>query len=448
MNYKKIIVIKTLTLLVFLNFSSILKSQPRLELGGGVEFITWQGKSWKEPRILIVAPELLMNHKLGFYFALELQGSGWLGGPKSSSFFNSTTTDNWGITYKVYKNWSAYYGHALINLQTPRPELFPFTGRQDMGISYAFNKLPLNLKAGYCFWLGPTLQLTGNVMSFVPKDSDNDGVLDKYDHCKKTLAKYAGKVDVNGCPVDSDRDGVFDVDDRCPTEKGLPSMGGCPEKIDTAAAIDWKNTGTLNGNPELTPDTIKKKNPEGNPETNVKGGDKNTTSTGTGNNKADAGKSTVKNKKDKGNKAQPKKSVKTKKKVEPVVEPEEEVSNVSIKDVPKEEITEKSTTRYPVNSFELTPEYKKSLSLLIQYLKSDKTIKIRLEGHTDQSGPADFNMILSVKRANAVKKYMVSKGVYSYQIEVKGMGETNPKYPEDTEEGKEKNRRVEIIFID
>jgi hypothetical protein len=69
-----------------------------------------------------------------------------------------------------------------------------------------------------------------------------------------------------------------------------------------------------------------------------------------------------------------------------------------------------------------------------------------IEGHTDNKGGDDYNQKLSESRANAVKKYLVDKGVKAERIIAKGFGLSKPIATNDTAEGREKNRRVEFII--
>jgi outer membrane protein OmpA-like peptidoglycan-associated protein len=69
---------------------------------------------------------------------------------------------------------------------------------------------------------------------------------------------------------------------------------------------------------------------------------------------------------------------------------------------------------------------------------------VRVEGHTDSVGSAESNMALSNRRATAVKTLLVQRGVADSRIEVVGFGETMPVATNDTEAGRQKNRRVEI----
>jgi len=71
---------------------------------------------------------------------------------------------------------------------------------------------------------------------------------------------------------------------------------------------------------------------------------------------------------------------------------------------------------------------------------------VRVEGHTDQTGPADYNMKLSWRRAESVVRYLIAKGgVRADRLEAKGFGETRPLVPDATsEEDLARNRRVEF----
>ena len=68
-------------------------------------------------------------------------------------------------------------------------------------------------------------------------------------------------------------------------------------------------------------------------------------------------------------------------------------------------------------------------------------------GHTDSIGSAEYNQKLSLRRAEAVKSYLVSKGVAASRIFVEGKGEAQPVADNKTKEGRAKNRRVEIEVV-
>lgn len=88
-----------------------------------------------------------------------------------------------------------------------------------------------------------------------------------------------------------------------------------------------------------------------------------------------------------------------------------------------------------------------TLDQLAEYLIRKKTLRIRVEGHTDSDGSATSNKILSENRAKAVKSYLVGKGVSSDMIEAEGLGEEKPLEDNSTESGKASNRRTEIHII-
>lgn len=74
--------------------------------------------------------------------------------------------------------------------------------------------------------------------------------------------------------------------------------------------------------------------------------------------------------------------------------------------------------------------------------------QVRIEGHTDNSGTADANMTLSLARAKAVTDYLVGRGISANQIESVGRGQLKPLVPNDTEENRAKNIRVELYLLD
>ena len=84
---------------------------------------------------------------------------------------------------------------------------------------------------------------------------------------------------------------------------------------------------------------------------------------------------------------------------------------------------------------------------LIAILKCYPTMTIQLEGHTDSTGDPEANKKLSVDRAEAVKGLLVAGGVDGSRITTAGWGQEKPIASNDTEEGKAKNRRTELIVV-
>ena len=72
-------------------------------------------------------------------------------------------------------------------------------------------------------------------------------------------------------------------------------------------------------------------------------------------------------------------------------------------------------------------------------------LKLTIEGHTDNVGNPAANRTLSEQRAAAVKTYLVSKGIDAARIETAGLGDTKPDAPNTTPEGRQQNRRVELV---
>ncbi len=81
------------------------------------------------------------------------------------------------------------------------------------------------------------------------------------------------------------------------------------------------------------------------------------------------------------------------------------------------------------------------------YLKDNPDVKIEIQGHTDSRGSAEYNMRLSEKRADSVKKYLEERGISGNRLEAKGFGLTKPIAPNDTDQNRAKNRRVELKRI-
>lgn len=87
------------------------------------------------------------------------------------------------------------------------------------------------------------------------------------------------------------------------------------------------------------------------------------------------------------------------------------------------------------------------LDELVQYLEERPDIQIQLEGHTDFAGNAEANMRLSQSRVDAVKKYLMNKGIKKNRVLTKAFGGTDPLFTERTDEAKTKNRRVEVRIL-
>lgn len=106
-----------------------------------------------------------------------------------------------------------------------------------------------------------------------------------------------------------------------------------------------------------------------------------------------------------------------------------------------------SEVLFDVNKYDVRvhPEAEEVLKNLAIVLKEMDVKNFEIDGHTDSDGSDEYNQVLSEKRANSVKNFLASQGVTA-EITTKGYGESKPVASNDTAEGKQKNRRVEIII--
>ncbi|WP_159023243.1 OmpA family protein [Formosa sp. L2A11] len=105
---------------------------------------------------------------------------------------------------------------------------------------------------------------------------------------------------------------------------------------------------------------------------------------------------------------------------------------------------ENSGVTFATNKAELTTKAKENLDAIADVFLEFPDTNLLVEGHTDSTGSEDYNMTLSEKRAQSVVSYLQNKGVTSNRFEVTAYGETRPRFDNTTEEGRSKNRRVEI----
>ncbi|MES2678552.1 MAG: OmpA family protein [Bacteroidota bacterium] len=95
----------------------------------------------------------------------------------------------------------------------------------------------------------------------------------------------------------------------------------------------------------------------------------------------------------------------------------------------------------------LKPSSNKALNDLVEVLKLKNTMVVEIEGHTDDVGKAEENLKLSQDRADAVKKYLIAKGVPAGRVTAKGYGHTLPVADNASEDGRSKNRRTSLKVV-
>jgi outer membrane protein OmpA-like peptidoglycan-associated protein len=103
--------------------------------------------------------------------------------------------------------------------------------------------------------------------------------------------------------------------------------------------------------------------------------------------------------------------------------------------------------RFDTGQATLRPESLPRLDRVVEYLSHKPSARLRVAGHTDNVGRAEANRELSQRRAEAVRDYLVDQGIDGVRIEAVGYGAERPIAPNDTEEGRQKNRRIEAVEL-
>ncbi|MDB5270571.1 MAG: hypothetical protein JWP58_3611 [Hymenobacter sp.] len=263
-----------------------------------------------------------------------------------------------------------------------------------------------------------------------PKDTDADGVPDRKDKCPNTPAGVA--VDPTGCPLDGDADGVPDYQDKCPTEKGLATLEGCPDRDGDGvrdgddACPDQPGTAALRGCPDTDGDGI----PD-----NV---DKCPgTPAGT---QVDASGCPVVLDQDKDGVLDPADKC-------PDTPAGARVDSVGCPlAIDPGTLKLQQPIRFRTNSTIIERSSYPKANRIAAAMKAHPDYQLRIIGHADSRGTDEFNQALSLRRAEAVKRYFTNKGVESERVITEGRGESEPAAPNTTPAGMSKNRRVEFKF--
>jgi flagellar motor protein MotB len=103
---------------------------------------------------------------------------------------------------------------------------------------------------------------------------------------------------------------------------------------------------------------------------------------------------------------------------------------------------------FETNAYTILPESEPELEILTDFLRKNPSLSVEIQGHTDNVGSAEYNLQLSEKRAGSVKQYLLNKGIFPVRLSSKGYGMEQPVAPNDTDEGRSKNRRTTMKIIE
>lgn len=311
-------------------------------------------------------------------------------------------------------------------------------------------------------------------------DRDGDGILDVDDDCPDTPGVASSIPGCNGCP-DRDGDGVCDEKDECPDEFGSVANNGCPEIADNCTDIQAIKDALKNVLFEYNSDKLTESSKEElnkiaplltsskikNPHWLIEG---NTDNKGSqaynlplSEKRAEAVKAYLETRGVPGSimktigfgLALPITSNETpegrarNRRVEikyadsnfqpAAIEVNDDCANVQIADLAK-------MIYFKTGTYTLVDASKASLDVIAQYMIIADGV-FEVQGHTDSVGSDASNMTLSQKRAQAVVDYLISKGVNGSNLKAVGYGESQPKFDNNTADGRAQNRRIEIIRL-
>jgi outer membrane protein OmpA-like peptidoglycan-associated protein len=121
--------------------------------------------------------------------------------------------------------------------------------------------------------------------------------------------------------------------------------------------------------------------------------------------------------------------------------------NVQLTPIKKGEVFIVKNLFFATNKTRILPRSEEALNDLYMYLARNPQVRIRIIGHTDSVGKDEANQKLSDGRANEVMKDLIERGIAADRLEAEGRGESQPIDTNDTEEGRQNNRRVEIEIL-
>jgi outer membrane protein OmpA-like peptidoglycan-associated protein len=253
------------------------------------------------------------------------------------------------------------------------------------------------------------------------KDTDHDGLLDPVDDCPRKPEDKDGFQDEDGCPeLDNDNDGIADKIDDCPNDPedrdGYQDEDGCPDPDNDHDNIADK----IDQCPDVAEDADGFEDEDGCPDCDNDGDGVLECPDKVDMCPAEAG---------------PGQPDGCPKKYDLVV-------------VTDTKIELKQTVFFDTKKAKIKKRSFKLLNDVAQALTDYPTIKVRIEGHTDSQGKDKFNLGLSQRRADSVRKYLIDKGIDPDRMVSVGFGEDVPIADNRTKAGRAQNRRVEFFITD
>ncbi len=278
-----------------------------------------------------------------------------------------------------------------------------------------------------------------------PSDRDHDGIVDELDACPDTRGIASDDPKRNGCP-DRDKDGIFDQDDACPDEPGVanddPKKNGCP--------ADRDGDGVLDGD-DACPDTagVKDEDPKKNGCPPDRDGDgivdaEDACPDVPGVHSEDKEQNGCPGDRD-GDGIRDDKDACPDEKGKPDPDPKKN-GCPSLVRVTKSEIVILQQVQFKTGSDVILPASDELLSEVAGVLRDHPEIKnIEVQGHTDNRGSAAYNKKLSQRRAASVVHWLTTRGeVDDSRLTPRGYGMDQPIEDNSTDEGRQKNRRVQF----
>ncbi|MBI5507906.1 MAG: OmpA family protein [Deltaproteobacteria bacterium] len=260
----------------------------------------------------------------------------------------------------------------------------------------------------------------------VVKDADHDGNPDGVDQCPDEPEDQDGFADDDGCPeLDNDDDGIPDHTDQCPNVgedlEGFEDEDGCPDAerdTDGDGVPDFKDQ--CSKEPE---DMDGFQDEDGCPDH-----DNDLDGIADSADKCPNEAETIN-----------------------AVEDDDGCPDqgATLVKLTREKIEIKEAVYFDTNSDVIQARSFGLLDQVAAVLQNHAEIpKVRVEGHTDDRGAADYNLDLSQRRAASVMAYLVGKGIAAQRLEAAGFGVTRPIESNKTSRGRERNRRVEFVLVE